>query len=110
MYGFSGGVITDYGADLLAPPILYFAAREGYRIPRRGRVWRLGPLASMGVVFVSCALWEFSQRFDFHGTPLAIAAGTFDPFDLLAYASGLVVCYVVDKRWLLPNGVTPAAA
>lgn len=34
MYGVKGGVITDYGADLLAPPLLYFAVREGYRIPR----------------------------------------------------------------------------
>jgi hypothetical protein len=73
-------------------------------------VWRLGPLASLLTVFGGCALWEWSQRYDFGGTPLAIAAGRFDPLDLLAYAAGLLACYVADVRWLLPRRITPSVA
>lgn len=107
MYGVNGGLITSYGADLLGPPLLYFAFREGYRLAWTDRVWRLGPLASSLTVFAGCALWEWSQRYDLGGTPLAIAAGRFDPFDLVAYAAGLLTCYVVDVRWLLPRKITP---
>lgn len=106
MYHVNGGVITSYGADLLAPPILYFSFREGYRIPRAARVWRLGPMASLLTVFSGCALWEWSQRHDFSGTPLAIAAGRFDPLDLLAYAVGLLISLVVDVRLLVPRRIT----
>ena len=105
--GLNGGFITNYGADFLAPPILYFSFREGYHRPRSGRVWRLGPVASLLTVLGGCTTWEWSQRFDFSGTPLAITAGTFDPFDLLAYAVGLLACYYVDVRWLLPHHIVP---
>ena len=109
MLGINGGLITSYGADLLAPPILYFAFREGYRMPRSRRIWRLTPMASLLAVLSGCAAWEWSQRFDFTGTPLAITAGVFDPIDLLAYMLGLVACYTIDRRWLLPNNITPSA-
>jgi len=109
MFGINGGVITSYGADLLGPPILYFAFREGYRIPRGSRVWRLNPAASLLAVFGGCAAWEWSQRFDFGGTPLAITAGVFDPIDLVAYAVALVASYSIDVRWLIPSNVTPSA-
>lgn len=106
MYQVNGGVVTSYGADLLAPPILYFSFREGYRIPRTTRVWRLDPLASLLTVFIGCAVWEWSQRYDFGGTPLALAAGRFDPLDLLAYALGLLISYAVDVRLLVPRRIT----
>jgi hypothetical protein len=109
MLGVDGGPVTNYGADLLAPPILYFATREGYGSRRKGKVWRMGPLGSLLLVFGLCALWEFCQLFDFSGTPLAVTRGTFDPLDLLAYAAGLVAAYYVDVRWLAPRGITPAA-
>ena len=73
MYEVDGGFVTSYGADLLAPPILYFSFREGYRIPRSGLIWRLSPLASLLTVLGGCAAWEWSQRFDLSGTPLVIA-------------------------------------
>jgi hypothetical protein len=107
MFGVDGGVVTSYGADLLAPPILYFAFREGYGSRRRGRVWRLSPKASLLTVLAGCTLWEVGQRFDVSGTPLFMAAGTFDPVDLLMYAVGLLACYQLDVRWLAPRGITP---
>ena len=109
MYEVNGGLITSYGGDLLGPPILYFSFREGYRMRRSGRIWRLSPLASLLTVLSGCAAWEWSQRFDLSGTPLVIAAGVFDPVDLLAYTLGLLACYSVDVRWLLPKHITPSA-
>lgn len=110
MFGVDGGPVTNFGADLLAPPILYFSTREGYGSRRNGRVWRMGPLGSLLLVFGLCALWEVAQMFDFSGTPLAVTRGTFDPLDLLAYAAGLVAAYYVDVRWLAPSGITPTAS
>ena len=107
MYGVDAGPITSYGADLLAPPILYFAFREGYRFGRPATVWRLRPLGGLLVVFTGCAVWEWSQRYNLRGTPLAIAAGTFDWLDLGAYAFGLLVCYGLDVLWLRPRRITP---
>lgn len=91
MYDVDAGVLTSYGADLLAPPYLYVMFR-------RGRL-HLGPSAALIGVFGGCALWEWAQRYDFSGTPLAITRGTFDPLDLVAYAAGLIVCHIIDLRW-----------
>jgi len=91
MYHVDAGPLTDYGADLLAPPYLYVMFRQG-RL-------RLGSLGALITVFGGCALWEWAQRYDFTGTPLAITRGTFDPLDLAAYAAGLIICFIVDVRW-----------
>lgn len=96
----SAGFLTNYGADLLAPPYLYLALRGG-RL-------RLRPLTALTAVLGGCFLWEWLQRYDLAGTPLAITRGRFDPLDLLAYTLGLLVVYVVDIRWLRPRGVLPA--
>ena len=99
MYRVDAGFLTNYGADLLAPPYLYLMLRAG-RL-------RLRPLTALGVVLGGCCLWELLQRFDLSGTPLAITRGRFDPFDLLAYAVGLLAVYVLDVRWLRPRGLVP---
>jgi len=97
MYRINAGFLTNYGADLLAPPYLYLMLRGG-RL-------RLGALAALTVVLGGCFLWEWMQRHDFGGTPLAITRGRFDPFDLLAYTVGLLLIYIVDVRWLCPRGI-----
>ncbi|HUF29724.1 MAG TPA: hypothetical protein VMM77_03595 [Gemmatimonadaceae bacterium] len=100
MYGVNAGVLTSYGADLLAPPWIYLMFRGGR--------WRMGPLRALLLVFCGCLAWEWAQRYDFSGTPLAITRGTFDPLDILAYATGLLVCYAVDVLWLTPKGLMAA--
>jgi hypothetical protein len=99
MYRINAGLLTNYGADLLAPPYLYVMFRSG-RL-------RLGSVTALAVVLGGCFLWEWLQRYDFGGTPLGITHGRFDPFDLLAYAVGLVAIYVVDVRWLRPRRILP---
>lgn len=96
----NAGLLTNYGADALAPPIIYFAFRGG-RI-------RLRPFVSFAVVLAACFLWEWSQRYDLRGTPLVIAHGTFDPYDLVAYTVGLLAVYAIDLRWLSPKGIVGA--
>jgi len=113
MYRVNAGLLTDYGADLLAPPWMYLSmAREpGQASPLRliGRVLKLWrPRRRLSFVLGGCFLWEWMQRFDFSGTPLAITHGRFDPFDLLAYTLGLTVAYVVDVHWL--RGTSEAEA
>jgi hypothetical protein len=91
MYRVDAGFLTNYGADLLAPPYMYLMFRGG-RL-------RLRSLTALIAVLGGCFLWEWMQRYDLSGTPLAITRGRFDPFDLLAYTLGLLVTYVVDVRW-----------
>jgi hypothetical protein len=100
MYRVNAGFLTNYGADLLAPPYLYLMLRGGRM--------RLSSLTALGVVLGGCFVWEWLQRFDLTGTPLAITRGRFDPFDLLAYSLGLLAVYVLDVRWLRPRGLVPA--
>ena len=101
MYRVNAGFLTNYGADLLAPPYLYLMLRGGR--------FHLRPLAALTTVLGGCYLWEWMQRYDLSGTPLVITRGSFDPFDLLAYTVGLVVIYIVDIRWLQPRQVLPGS-
>jgi hypothetical protein len=99
MYRVNAGFLTNYGADLFAPPYIYVMLRDG-RL-------RLRSLTALGVVLGGCYIWEWMQRYDLAGTPFAITRGSFDPFDLLAYTVGLLGIYVADIRWLRPQGILP---
>jgi hypothetical protein len=99
MYRVDAGLLTDYGADLFAPPYLYVMARQG-RL-------RLRSLTALSVVLGGCYLWEWMQRYDLGGTPFAITRGRFDPFDLLAYTLGLLIAYGADVLWLRRRRIPP---
>jgi hypothetical protein len=103
MLGLNAGPVTSYGADLLAPPLIYVALRRG---PWFKRDLQISPVATLSIVLIACGVWEVSQRYDLSGTPLAVAAGTFDPLDLVAYAVGLAGAWWLDVRVLVPNGIT----
>jgi hypothetical protein len=99
MYGVNAGALTNYGADLFAPPCIYFVARTGRK--------KMSAVRALVVVFGGCVVWELAQRYDFSGTPLAITRGAFDPLDILSYAVGLAACFALDVRWLTPRGLVP---
>jgi hypothetical protein len=84
------GWLTSYGADVLSPAYLWWGLRR-VRFPHTP----LGAVQAAVLVGAGCFAWEISQRFDLSGTPLAIAEGTFDPWDLVVYAVTLVLCV----RW-----------
>jgi hypothetical protein len=57
-------------------------------------------------LFAASALTEISQL----GWPRGVFPGTFDALDLLAYASGLAVCYGIDKSWPRSSASSPVDA
>jgi hypothetical protein len=95
MYRVRLGWVTSYGADVLLPALLYFWLRQG-----RTLIWHrpLGRSPSFSLVLAGCFAWELSQKYDFTGTPLAVASGTFDPADFAAYLIGLGAAVTVDAR------------
>ena len=99
MYRVNAGFLTNHGADLLAPPYLYLMSRGGR--------FRLEPVGAFSMVLGGCVLWEWLQRYDLSGTPLAITRGRFDVVDLVAYAVGMIAVYVLDVAWLRPRGIIP---
>jgi len=103
-----GGFFTNHAADLVVPAWLYIGSRGLHSL--RGRttfiqrmIGRTPELAAI-CLFVGSALTEISQIFWPHG----VFSGRFDPFDIVAYACGLGVCYAADKIWA--DNRSPAAA
>ena len=102
------GFLTSYLADLVVPAWLYVNARglkpgsPGSSL-LRSTVGRTPERAAL-ILFVASTLTEVSQIYWPHG----LFAGRFDPYDILAYAFGVGVCYSAEK-WLA-HVHTPASA
>jgi hypothetical protein len=90
------GFVTNYGADVVCPALLYVLVRRRKMIPFNLLHVRPRPLAAAACILIPCFVWEILQRYDLSGTPLAITRGHFDPLDLAAYAIGVAVVAVPD--------------
>jgi hypothetical protein len=91
----SGGFFSSYAADLTFPAWYYIVLRR--RPSRQFRVVRWfgsSPELAASSIFVVGVISEVSQIY----WPKGIFRGTFDPFDIAAYAAGLMVCYLAEKR------------
>jgi hypothetical protein len=88
-----GGFFTSYAADLTNPPWLYIVLRRRPVLPLTRWLGRSPELAA-GSIFVGGVVSEVSQFY----WPKGFFAGTFDLLDIVAYGSGLLVCYIADKR------------
>ena len=91
------GLLTSYGANLTQPAWLYIAARALDDPSRRSWLRRtLGrsPEIAAGGLFLGATLTEVSQAVWPHG----LFTGVFDPLDLVAYATGLLLCYLAERR------------
>jgi hypothetical protein len=97
MFRVKAGFITDYGADLIAPVMLYYSTRSGKTILSGIFKKRLNEIQTFILIWSLCIIWETLQKFDLSGTPLVITRGTFDPLDIVAYTLTLLVCYNLDK-------------
>jgi hypothetical protein len=95
-----GGFLTNHAADLVVPAWLYVASRGLHsRNGRQTLMQRtLGqtPERAALVLFLASTLTEVSQFY----WPRGLFAGRFDALDVLAYAVGLAICYVLDRRSL----------
>lgn len=93
-----GGFLTNHTADLVVPAWMYVAFRglhsTGGRQTRIQRtLGRTPELAALSLLLAS-TLTEVSHFY----WPRGLFRGRFDALDILAYAVGLVACYVLDKR------------
>jgi hypothetical protein len=97
MFKVKGGFVASYGADIIAPAMLYHSTRSRKTI--LSKIIKKGPneIQTFILIWSLCIIWETLQEFDLSGTPLAITRGTFDTRDKLAYTLTLVVCYYLDK-------------
>lgn len=93
------GLLTSYGADLTQPAWLYIVARSLYNPSHRSWLRRtLGhspETAALGL-FLGATLTELSQL----RWPNGAFRGVFDPLDIVAYATGLLACYLLERREL----------
>jgi hypothetical protein len=101
MHHVRGGLFTSYAADLANPPWLYIVFRglagRGHRSLGGNPLSRwLGstPERAATSIFIAGVVTEVSQIF----WPNGFFGGTFDPLDLVAFATGLLVCYILDRR------------
>lgn len=94
----NGGFLTNYLADLTFPPYFYIALRG--KLTGRPMVISVirgfgkTPLRAALSIFLFGAITEVSSYF----WPLGPFGGTFDRWDIAAYAFGLGICYLVEKR------------
>ena len=96
-----GGFLTNYLADVAFPPWYYIYIRGLW--PKKERLPRLilfgdwfgrsPERASISIFAVGTAM-ELSTIYWPHG----LFAGTYDPWDIIAYSLGLLICYYFDKR------------
>ena len=90
------GFLTNYGADLAFPTWLYSVFRDmlgpGTILTR---LVGSSPERAAVVIFVAGVATELSQLY----WPNGFFAGQFDPYDIVAYAVGIGVCYLFDKAY-----------
>lgn len=103
------GFLSNYAADLACPPWLYIGLRglHGHRGPNTlGRYFGATPERAALVLFGGSTLTELSQMWWPHG----FFAGTYDPYDIVAYAIGVGACYAFEKVSLSRAGKTARTA
>jgi hypothetical protein len=90
------GFLSSYAADVACPAWLYIGLR-GLQGPKRpnalGRFFAATPERAAFVLFGGSTLTELSQIW----WPRGIFAGTYDPYDIVAYAVGVGTCYLAEK-------------
>jgi hypothetical protein len=104
------GFLTNYLADLTVPALLFVVSRgvaPGQRTLRYGVMRWIGrtPLGAAGILFLGSVATEVSQIF----WPRGIFAGRFDPWDIVAYGVGLLMCYAFDRMCGVRTPVAAAA-
>ncbi len=86
-------MFTSYAADLANPPWVYIVFRQRRNPLTRlfGRSPGFCALSILAVGVVSELIQKYRPQW---------IAGTFDPLDIVAYGSGLLVCYAIESRQL----------
>ncbi len=102
------GFITNYGADIAVPALLYIVVRglhkPAYRTQLTKYLGRRPEITAMVILGGSIAT-EICQRY----WPSGLFAGRYDPYDIVAFGVGVGICYVFDKRFSVKTGLKSAA-
>lgn len=91
------GFLTSYGADLTQPAWLYIVVRGLHGAGQNTWLVRLlgaTPTRAALSIFAAGVLTETSQLY----WPRGVFSGRFDPLDIVAFAVGIGVCYMLDSR------------
>lgn len=90
------GFLSNHAADLACPAWLYIMLRglHGARPTGFQRFFGATPERAALVLFGGSTLTELSQIWWPHG----FFAGTYDGYDIVAYAIGVGACYGFEKR------------
>jgi hypothetical protein len=86
------GFLTSQGADVVAPALLFVLTRDGKSLLRFIGLRQDRPAVIAAGVFGLSLAWEVCQK-------LQWIPGVFDPMDIVAYAVGVAVPFMLD-RWL----------
>ncbi len=97
MWRVRGGFITSYGSDLLFPPFFYIFIRglSPWKLREKSLLRWFGrtPCFAAGSIFLVGLSSEAIQGL----WPQKFITGTYDPWDIVAYATGLFVCYQIES-------------
>ena len=89
-----GTLFTSYAADLTNPAWLYILVRRRPPAPVRAPWFGRAPAATAAAIFVAGTITELTQAI----SPAGPFRGTYDPVDILAFATGLSICFLADRR------------
>ena len=86
------GFWSSYVRDIVGPAAIYILLRRLHR-PAKSQALsqNFSPEVAAAVILGICFLIEISQYLDLY-------EAHFDPYDFVAYVSGVLPCYVAD-RW-----------
>ena len=86
------GFWSNYVFDIAGPAGAYILLRGLHRPTQSVLRGYFTPAVAAALVIGFCFLLETGQYFGLYH-------GHFDPYDLVAYVSGVLPCYVADKRF-----------
>lgn len=101
-----GTLFTSYAADLTNPAWLYIVMRhQKSRNELTAWLGRSPASAAVGI-FAAGTVSELVQLY----WPEGLFRGVFDPFDIVAFGTGLLFCYIADKRFPIRDSMRATMA
>lgn len=109
MMDIAGGFATNHLADVAGPAWLYIVLRglaEPEKRTRLGRFFGATPERAAAILLIGSSVTELSQIY----WPRGVFSGRFDPLDLAAFAVGIVLLYLLDRRHAGSTAANPPRA
>src|SRR6187402_479541 len=85
----NAGFITNYGADIFGPIVLYYWTRKNMGLLAILFKNKITAIQTFLIILICCFAWEMRQFIN-------PSTGTFDPFDILTYSLTLFASLYFD--------------